>query len=101
MKTKSPRKAQEKTAAKKMKTKNNFSDNFDFIDLDLHGVRLPSFHIPNEEKRKIKVSEDVNNYDFLRALCLDGFNKLDLKKNSKEYKEYVNRVKYELRLRFY
>jgi DNA polymerase-3 subunit alpha len=96
MKTKSPRKAQEKTAAKKMKTKNNFSDNFDFIDLDLHGVRLPSFHIPNEEKRKIKVSEDVNNYDFLRALCLDGFNKLDLKKNSKEYKEYVNRVKYEL-----
>jgi len=96
MKTKNPRKAQEKTAAKKTKTKNNFSDNFDFIDLDLHGVRLPSFDIPNEEKRKIKVSEDVNNYDFLRALCLDGFNKLDLKKDSKEYEEYVNRVKYEL-----
>lgn len=85
-----------KTAAKKTKTKNNFSDNFDFIDLDLHGVRLPSFDIPNEEKRKIKVSEDVDNYDFLRALCLDGFNKLKLKKNSKKYKEYVERVKYEL-----
>ena len=27
---------------------------------------------------------------------MDGFNKLDLKKNSKEYKEYVKRVKYEL-----
>jgi DNA polymerase-3 subunit alpha len=76
--------------------KNKFSDNFKNLDLQLHGVRLPSFEIPKEEKHKIKVSEDVNNYDFLRALCLHGFKELGLKKGSKEYDEYVNRVKYEL-----
>ena len=76
--------------------KSKFSDNFQKLDLQLHGVRLPSFDIPKEEKHKIKVSEDVNNYDFLRALCLHGFKELGLKKDSKEYDEYVNRVKYEL-----
>ena len=80
----------------KTKTKSNFSDNFSKLKLDLHGVRLPSFEIPNEEKRKIKVSEDVANYNFLRALCLNGFSELGLKKNSKEYKQYAERVKYEL-----
>ena len=80
----------------KTKTKSDFSDNFSKLKLDLHGVRLPSFEIPNEEKRKIKVSEDVDNYNFLRALCLNGFSELGLKKNSKEYKQYAERVKYEL-----
>ena len=64
--------------------------------MNLHGVRLPSFDIPNEEKRKIKISEDVDNYEFLRALCFEGFKKLNLKKNSKEYKAYAERTKYEL-----
>lgn len=76
--------------------KSNFSENFQDLELNLHGVRLPSFDIPNEEKRKIKISEDVDNYEFLRALCFEGFKKLNLKKNSKEYKDYAERVKYEL-----
>lgn len=75
---------------------NNFSDNFSDLELNLHGVRLPSFDIPKEEKHKLKVSEDIDNYDFLRALCLEGFKELKLKKNSKKYKEYVERIKYEL-----
>ena len=76
--------------------KNKFSENFEDLKIDLHGVRLPSFEIAKEEKRKIKVSEDIDNFDFLRALCLHGFKDLKLKKNSKEYKQYVERIKYEL-----
>ena len=66
--------AVKKTTAKK----SNFSDQFNELDLALHGVRLPSFHIPKEEKRRIKISEDVDNYDFLRALCFEGFKQLKL-----------------------
>ena len=93
-----PRKSRpRKTVAKKTtEKKSNFSDNFSQLDLALHGVRLPSFDIPKEEKRRIKVSEDVDNYDFLRALCFEGFKKLKLRKGSKKYKAYVDRVKYEL-----
>ena len=80
------------------KTQNNFLSKFSDIKLDLHGVRLPSFSIENSEKRKIGASESVDNYDFLRALCLTKFKSLNLKKNSKEYKEYVERVKYELKV---
>ena len=84
-KPKRPRKsqgvAQEKSAT--TTTKSKFSDNFQKLDLQLHGVRLPSFDIPKEEKHKIKVSEDVNNYDFLRALCLHGFKELGLKRGPK------------------
>tara|TARA_Y100000766_G_scaffold285470_1_gene309214 strand:+ start:5458 stop:7986 length:2529 start_codon:yes stop_codon:yes gene_type:complete len=76
--------------------KNNFSENFEDLKINLHGVRLPSFEIAKEEKHKIKVSEDIDNFDFLRALCLHGFKDLNLKKNSKEYKQYVERIKYEL-----
>lgn len=77
-------------------TISKFTDQFDGVKLDLHGVRLPSFEISKEEKRRNQVSEDVDNFDFLRSLCLNGFKKLNLKKDSKEYKSYVDRVKYEL-----
>ena len=66
------------------------------MNLELHGVRLPSFDIEKSEKRQLQISEDVDNYDFLRALCLNGFKKLKLKKGSKQYKSYVDRIKHEL-----
>lgn len=77
-------------------TTTKFQKSFKGISLDLHGVRLPSFDIPLEEKRRAKVSEDIGNFDFLRALCLNGFKKLNLEKETKEYDKYVDRVKYEL-----
>lgn len=73
-----------------------FKSSFDNYDLGLHGVRLPKFNIDNSEKHKIKVSEDISNHDFLRALCLKGFEKLNLEKGSKSYETYVERIKYEL-----
>ena len=75
----------------------DFYTDFKTLDLNLHGVRLPSFEIEKQVKRELKVSEDLNNYDFLRKICLDGFNKLDLEKESKEHDDYVERARYELK----
>jgi len=74
----------------------DFSSKFEKLDLALHGVRLPSFEIENEHKRKLGLSEDLDNYGFLRELCKIGFKKLKLKKNSKKYKEYSDRTRHEL-----
>mgnify|MGYP001217668197 FL=1 len=75
----------------------DFLSNFKKVDLDLHGVRLPSFEIEKADKRRLGVSEDLNNYDFLRAICLNGFKELKLKKDSELYNTYVERIKYELK----
>ena len=63
-----------------------FSSKFQNVDLGLHGVRLPEFSIDIESKRHLNVSEDVSNYDFLRALALNGFKDLHVDKSSSEYK---------------
>ena len=69
-----------------MKTNNlnnlNFLSRFEGLDLGLHGVRLPEFAIDSESKRNLNLSEDVSNYDFLRALALNGFKTLKIEKNS-------------------
>lgn len=81
-----------------MKTIDNlyFSSKFKEIDLGLHGVRLPKFNIENSLKRHLNLSEDSSNYDFLRGLALNGFKKLNIDKQSKDYKKYIERAKYEL-----
>jgi DNA polymerase-3 subunit alpha len=73
-----------------------FSSKFQDVDLGLHGVRLPEFSIDVQSKRHLNVSEDVSNYDFLRALALNGFKDLNVDKSSAEHKKYVDRAKYEL-----
>ena len=79
-----------------MMTPNNFTSQFSKLSLPLHGVRLPSFTIENEHKRQAGVSEDVDNYDFLKALALTGLRELGVKKNSKLHKQYVERAQHEL-----
>ena len=95
MKTKM-KKTMKKTTMK-IKNKDSFSKNFNELDLNLHGVRLPSFDIEVGHKRKLGVSEDISNYNFLRELCKKGFKNLKVSKNSKNYKEYTERIKYELK----
>ena len=73
-----------------------FSSKFQDLDLGLHGVRLPEFNIESSTKRHLNLSEDVSNYDFLRALALNGFKDLKIDKSLPEYKKYVDRAKYEL-----
>ena len=74
----------------------DFTKSFDNYDLEIHGVRLPKFEISNEYKHRAHVTEDCNNYDFLRKLCLNGFSDLNIKKDTEAYGKYVERVKYEL-----
>jgi len=84
-----------------MKTDNysnekDFSDKFEDIELDIHGVRLPEFQIDLASKRHLGISEDSSNYDFLKALALNGFKTLNINKSDKDYKKYVDRAKHEL-----
>jgi DNA polymerase-3 subunit alpha len=80
----------------KLLTDKDFCSKFEDVDLGLHGVRLPEFKIESSTKRHLNLSEDVTNYDFLRALALNGFKELSIDKSLPEYKKYVDRAKYEL-----
>tara|TARA_Y100000593_G_scaffold30239_2_gene59948 strand:- start:2705 stop:5290 length:2586 start_codon:yes stop_codon:yes gene_type:complete len=76
-------------------TVSDFTKQFEGVKLDLHGVRLPSFEISVNDKRKNRISEDADNYEFLRRLCLNRFEELGL---NKENKDYVDRAKHELKI---
>lgn len=74
----------------------NFSEQFESIDLEIHGVRLPRFEVPQEYVEKSRLKGDFSNYNFLRYSCLEKFTSLDLEKGSPAYEKYRDRVKYEL-----
>lgn len=63
----------------------NFTQQFETLDLKIHGVRLPSFEIDIQDKRRLGVSEDISNEDFLLFLCEKGLSFRNL--DGKEYKE--------------
>jgi DNA polymerase-3 subunit alpha len=75
-----------------------FIAEFEPISIPIHGVRLPEFHIEPKHKTKLGVDKDISNSDFLRMLCVKGFQNLKLKKDSKEYKAYGERIKHELNI---
>jgi DNA polymerase-3 subunit alpha len=60
-------------------------------------VRLPSFHVSNEDKRKLGVSEDISNRDFLEALCQSGREKMWSSVRKEHKSEYARRIDYELK----
>lgn len=72
-----------------------FLSKFKSLEIPIPGVRLPTYEPSDRHKQELGLENDATNYDFLRALCLRGFNKLKLQKG-KEYDEYVARVKEEL-----
>ena len=76
---------------------NNFTRQFEELDLALHGVRLPSFEIEKKYKRQIGVSEDISNEDFLEALCENGKEKMWSSVHKKHKSEYAQRLEHELR----
>ena len=76
----------------------NFTADFEQINIPLHGVRLPQFKIEDKYKNAISLKDGGSNFDFLRALCIKGFKELNLAKDSVEYKQYGDRVKYELEI---
>ena len=46
----------------------SLTKDFNKYDLDIKGVRLPSFEIPLEDKERVGVAEDCSNLEFLKAL---------------------------------
>ncbi len=76
----------------------SFIDECEELKLPLHGVRLPEFKIDPKHKQALNLPDDVSNFDFLRAVCLNGFRKLKLPKNSPEYETYASRVRHELQV---
>lgn len=73
-----------------------FTENFEKYDLGLHGLRMPVFEIDQRHKDRLKLDSSVSNFDFLRALALEGFKKLNLDKKSDLHKKYIERARYEL-----
>jgi DNA polymerase-3 subunit alpha len=73
-----------------------FTDNFESLNIPMLGVRMPTFFIEEKYKKELGLDPKVSNKDFLITLCRNGFKKLQFAKNSPEYKNYAERVKYEL-----
>jgi DNA polymerase-3 subunit alpha len=74
--------------------KNNFTKYQ--LNLLKDGVKLPEFQIEPRFKKKFHLKDGATDYDFLHALTLDGFFKLNLKKSDPKYNIYVERIKKEL-----
>lgn len=68
-----------------------FLDKFSDLNLDLHGVRLPSFKIDKSVKDKIGADENCSNISFLKKLCEHG-----LKLKNLNDQVYIDRLNYEL-----
>lgn len=75
-----------------------FINQFESLTVPILGVRLPEFTIDPKYKIALGVAEIAPNHEFLRALCLKGFQELKLKKESSEYIEYGARIKHELEI---
>ena len=76
----------------------SFLEDFsEYKDCAPAGVKLPEINIEDKYYEQLKLNKDTSNYDFLRALCLDGVKKkgIDKKKNKQVY---YNRVKEELEI---
>jgi DNA polymerase-3 subunit alpha len=75
---------------------NEFIGKFESLHIPILGVRMPTFFIEEKYKKQLGLDSKVSNKDFLITLCRNGFKKLQFTKNSPEYKNYAERVKYEL-----
>src|SRR2546428_840415 len=76
----------------------NFLEQFKSYNLPIldNGVKLPDFQIPIAEVEKRFLDNDISDYQFLLALCLEGMEK-KIGKNHPNYKAYQERLNYELK----
>lgn len=75
-----------------------FLDNFESLNVPIVGVQLPTFKIEDRYKKELHIPISTSNAEFLRALCIRGFNKMGFAKDSAEFNEYGQRVKHELEI---
>ena len=81
-----------------IRSMSNLTKNFKKYDLDIKGVRLPSFEISPEEKERVGTKKDCDNLTFLTALCSNQLKVIKKKVTPEKYKQYVQRTKYELKI---
>jgi len=74
----------------------SFEESFSrYEDYAPPGVRLPKIKIESKYYKKLEISEDSDNYEFLRQLCLKGIKEKGIDKQ-KNRKDYFARAKEEL-----
>jgi len=61
-------------------------------------VRLPEVIITDKDKENLHVDKNISNFDFLKALCRQGWKEKKDKFNKSRLKEYEDRIKLELDL---
>ena len=73
----------------------DFAKRFQKLDLGIHGVRLPSFKVDDNDKRKLGISDDSTNEKFLYILCKREFDlrKFNSEKYNKRFEHEFNTVK--------
>lgn len=75
-----------------METIEHFTSEFSELEVNLNGVRLPSFKIEDRHKRAIGIPDDSDNVSFLTALCENGLTEIGEKDNG----DYSKRLRHEL-----
>lgn len=75
-----------------------FDKEWDDINLNLHGVRLPEFKLEKDEQERLGLSDDTSSLDTLKALCRIGYKEkiLSNPEKAKRADEYIDRIKQEL-----
>jgi DNA polymerase-3 subunit alpha len=74
---------------------------FNFEDYEIPNfgyVRLPEINITKEQKEKVGVKENADNFEFLKALCRKGWVEKKPKFNQSKLKKYEEQIKFELDL---
>jgi DNA polymerase III subunit alpha len=79
-------------------TTDQFLSDINSLEIPINGVRLPTYEPSDRHKRELGLKQSCTNMEFLKALCERGFDKLAVKKGHEQYKEYRDRVKYELEI---
>ena len=76
----------------------SLTKDFNKYDLDIKGVRLPSFEIPLEDKERVGVAEDCSNLEFLKALCTAKLKEIKQNTTPEKFEEYQARTKKEIKI---
>lgn len=75
---------------------NEFLQQFESLKIPILGVRLPEFTIEDKYKLAVGLKPSASNFEFLQALCHEGFQTVKIDPNAPQYNMYVARMDHEL-----
>lgn len=77
----------------------DFFEQFEQIDPEIHGIRLPKFNLEEEDCLALGVDKNISSIDLFRLLVENGFKKRidnEIKPSKEELQEYQDRLRYEM-----